>query len=189
MVSSSPPDGKLARHQWFHHYRRLVRRAVGGHEIIATEWYFGPMVVNIVTASAQLAVMKVDYHRQLLPTGAKTVGEGGFGAGSDELSTVGSLPMVLGDGTTTRFSTEVWLPQSSVQKVAPCLVSRRGHSRSVPDVLWQRQWVRDIDGAVTTQVLCDYICVWEMVVDIILQPLLPDYFVWQRSSTGAYSAS
>jgi hypothetical protein len=36
------------------------------------------MVVNIITTSAQPAVMKSDYHRQLLPTGAKTIGEGGL---------------------------------------------------------------------------------------------------------------
>jgi hypothetical protein len=36
------------------------------------------MVVNIITASEQPVVMKSDYHHQLLPTGAKTVGEGGL---------------------------------------------------------------------------------------------------------------
>jgi hypothetical protein len=49
--------------------------------------------------------------------------------------------------------------------------------------------VCDSDGALTTQVLCDYTRLWEMDDDIILQPLLPDHFVWQSSSTGAYSAS
>ena len=58
-----------------------------GHEIIAAGWYVGPTVVNIVTAGAQLAEMKLAEHHWLLPTGAKTVGKGGSGAG-DKLSVV-----------------------------------------------------------------------------------------------------
>jgi hypothetical protein len=78
MVSSSPPDCRPAQRRWFHHYSQLVQRTGGGHVIIATKLYVGPMVVNIIITGVQLAVMKAGYHRRLLPTGPKPSVKGGL---------------------------------------------------------------------------------------------------------------
>lgn len=59
----------------------------------------------------------------------------------------------------------------------------------VCDKLSKRRWVRDISGALTMQALCDYIRVWELVDGIILQPLVPDHFIWRWSPNGVYMAS
>jgi hypothetical protein len=44
--------------------------------------------MNITTADSKPAAMNTDYHHRLLPTGAKTISEGGSGTGGDELSVV-----------------------------------------------------------------------------------------------------
>jgi hypothetical protein len=66
----------------------IVRRTGVDRYTICAERYVGPTVANIVTAGAQPAVIKADYHRRLLPMGGKTVDKGGSGADSDELSVV-----------------------------------------------------------------------------------------------------
>jgi hypothetical protein len=68
-------------------------------------------------------------------------------------------------------------------------MSRAGRRRSLKDALHLDQWARDITGALTTQVLCQYIKVWEITRSTILDPLWSDRFVWKWSSDGRYSAS
>jgi len=57
------PDGRPTPRRWF---------------IADDGWYARPTVVNVITTDVQPAVMKVTYHYRLLPTGAKTIGEGGL---------------------------------------------------------------------------------------------------------------
>ncbi|XP_066344127.1 uncharacterized protein [Miscanthus floridulus] len=40
-----------------------------------------------------------------------------------------------------------------------------------------------------TQVLCDYLRVWELLRSVTLVPLQPDRFVWEWSADGSYSVS
>lgn len=57
------------------------------------------------------------------------------------------------------------------------------------DALTDNRWARDITGAPTTQVLCDYFKVWDLLRSVNLQPLQPDWFVWKWSPDGKYSVS
>lgn len=41
-----------------------------------------------------------------------------------------------------------------------------GRRRTVKDALFQRRWVRDISGAPTMQVLCEYVELWETLEEI-----------------------
>jgi hypothetical protein len=59
----------------------------------------------------------------------------------------------------------------------------------VKEALQQRSWVRDITGALTVPVLCDYVLLWERVEHVVLQPGVPDRFVWIWTANGKYSAS
>jgi hypothetical protein len=51
------------------------------------------------------------------------------------------------------------------------------------------QWARDVTGAVTVQVVWDYLKVWELLRSVELQALQSDRFVWKWLADGAYSAS
>jgi len=53
----------------------------------------------------------------------------------------------------------------------------------------QNRRARDIVGALTTQVLCQYLQVWELIRGVTLNPLQLDRFVWKWSNDGMYSAS
>ena len=62
-------------------------------------------------------------------------------------------------------------------------------NRLLRDALQNNRWARDVTRATTTQVLCDYLRVWELLQSVNLQPLQPDRFVWRWSSSRAYSVS
>lgn len=98
----------------------------------------------------------------------------------------------LGDGATARFGTDAWLPSGTISSFAPSLfraVGRRCRGCTVKDALFQRQWVRDISGALTIQVLCDYVNLLEKLENIQLRPLEADRFIWRWTDNGQYSAS
>jgi hypothetical protein len=57
------------------------------------------------------------------------------------------------------------------------------------DALLNNRWTTDIIGAPTTQVLCDFLRVWNVLQGVVLQPMLADRFVWRWSSDGNFSVS
>jgi hypothetical protein len=67
--------------------------------------------------------------------------------------------------------------------------TRAGKRLSVKDGLYQNRWAREIAGALTAPVLCQFLSVWELLRNVTLDPLLSDRFVWKWSSDGKYSAS
>lgn len=56
----------------------MIKQSSGDDATTTAEWFIGPMVVNIISASSKPATMNTDYHQWRLPIGAKTVGEGGL---------------------------------------------------------------------------------------------------------------
>ena len=61
-------------------------------------------------------------------------------------------------------------------------------SRIVAQALHNRGWVRDIRGALTVQVLMEYLQVWGPLEGVILQQGVPDQFRWKLSQSGSYSS-
>lgn len=98
----------------------------------------------------------------------------------------------MGDSASIRLWTDVWAPVGRLATFAPALyaaTSRAGKSRSLQDALAGNRWIADITGGLTTQVVCDYLRVWEILCDVHLDPSTPDRFIWKWSSSGSYSAS
>jgi hypothetical protein len=60
--------------------------------------------------------------------------------------------------------------------------------RTVAEVLSNRRWVSDIKGALTIQVLEEYLMIWDHVGRINVQPEIPDTFRWKLTQTGDYSS-
>lgn len=98
----------------------------------------------------------------------------------------------IGDGESILFWLDNWIGGSRIKDLAPALFAALRHAgrrKTVAQALRQRGWVRDITGALTVQVLLDYIFVWELTEGVILDPESQDRIRWRWSADGVYSAS
>jgi hypothetical protein len=51
-----------------------------------------------------------------------------------------------------------------------------------------RRWVADIKGALIVQVMLEYLDIWVMIDNMVLQPNVPGQHTWKLSSLGKYSS-
>lgn len=71
-----------------------------------------------------------------------------------------SMSVSIGDGGSCRVWTDDWAPVGPLYLFAPDLfaaISRTRKKRTLRDGLFQNRWARDIVGAPTVQVLCQYL--------------------------------
>ncbi|WVZ83087.1 hypothetical protein U9M48_030267 [Paspalum notatum var. saurae] len=98
----------------------------------------------------------------------------------------------VGNGVSTFFWTDRWLEGKTVAELAPNLFSLipKGivEQRTVSQALSNRRWVEDIRGALTVQVLLEYLAIWDMVDGLVLQHDVLDQHVWKLSASGSYSS-
>lgn len=98
----------------------------------------------------------------------------------------------VGNGVDTKFWTDRWLHGSSVGELDPNLFQlipkRARRQRAVSQALSNRRWVTDIQGALTVQVIVEYLKLWMLVEAFTLQPALPDHHFWKFTSSGQYSS-
>lgn len=76
-----------------------------------------------------------------------------------------SMSVRLGDGSAALFWTDKWTSAGTLSTLAPNLfavITRAGRRRTVRDALLGNRWARDIAGATTVQVLCQFLKVWEL---------------------------
>ena len=59
--------------------------------------------------------------------------------------------------------------------------------REKSQALSNRDWVADIKGALTVQVLIEFLKSWELVEGVVSHPDVPDRFSWKFSSSDQYS--
>ena len=104
-----------------------------------------------------------------------------------------STTVQLGDGASTLFWEDRWLQGHSVAEIAPCLYNAVGartrRSRSVADGCSARNWVRDITGALTVQVLLDYLKIWELVEATDLHNNTQDKLLWKWTPDQKFSTA
>ena len=104
-----------------------------------------------------------------------------------------STSMQLGDGTTTLFWEDRWLQGLSISELAPCLYNAIGactrRSRTVADGCSHRSWVQDITGALTIQVLLDYLRVWDLVETTELHTDTQDKLLWKWTPDQNFSTA
>jgi hypothetical protein len=97
----------------------------------------------------------------------------------------------VGNGRNTLFWTDRWLHGQSLDKLVPHLfgsISSRAKKRTVYEALTNGRWVTDIRGAHTVIVLAEYLNLWQLLTEVVLQPDVDDSHIWQFASTGKYSA-
>ena len=103
-----------------------------------------------------------------------------------------AVEVTIGNGEDALFWTDKWLQGKSVSELAPNLFraipNRLTKRRTVRQAIVNRGWIEDIKGALTVQVLSDYLHIWDLVEGTVLQPRTQYRHVWKLSSTGCYSS-
>ena len=77
---------------------------------------------------------------------------------------------MVGNGETIHFWADRWLSGRTVAEIAPNLIKlipkRVVTNRTVTQAL-ENSWVADINGALTVQVLTEYLLLWDQVDGLI----------------------
>jgi hypothetical protein len=57
-------------------------------------------------------------------------------------------------------------------------IAGRAKKRTVLDAVTDMRWVSDMKGALTVDVLAEYLGVWNMISQLVLQPEVQDTHIW-----------
>lgn len=96
----------------------------------------------------------------------------------------------IGDGLSTSYWTDKWLVGCSIDQLEPSVVSavpRSRRKRSVASAE-NHNGVQDITGAVTVQLLMEYLQLWDMLDNVQLSAGVPDSVLWRWTSYSVASA-
>jgi len=63
----------------------------------------------------------------------------------------------------------------------------RARKRFVYDAITGRKWISDIRGALSVPVLIEYLHLWELLSNVVLQSEVDDTHIWKFSTSGVYS--
>lgn len=87
----------------------------------------------------------------------------------------------VGNGKNTFFWTDKWLHGQSLALLVPPLfrvVSNRAKKMTVFEALTDMRWISDVRGASTVAELSEYLYLWDLLSDFVLQPEV-DSHTWQ----------
>jgi hypothetical protein len=102
-----------------------------------------------------------------------------------------STTTVVGDGETALFWVDKWLEGEAIRDIAPqlfMLVPKRAwNHRTVKEALLERRWISDIQGAMSSQALWQYIQLWLRVREVALTDT-PDTLLWRWTANAQYSS-
>ena len=59
--------------------------------------------------------------------------------------------------------------------------------RTVYEALTNRMWVTDIKGALSLNILVEYLGLWDLLAERVLQPDVEDSHIWKFLASGQYS--
>jgi len=97
---------------------------------------------------------------------------------------------VVGKGKNTHFWKDRWLLGQNLEHVMPHLfssIASRVRKRSVLDAINCGTWISDIKCALTVPILIEYLHLWKLLSNVILQPDVKDTHIWKFSASGSYS--
>jgi hypothetical protein len=98
----------------------------------------------------------------------------------------------LGDGSDTLFWQDRWLHGQRIADLAPRLLAAVPKDRinkcTVQEALCANKWVSDIRGAITVGVMVEYLQLWEVLLNVELQPGHQDTHFWRFTANKRYSA-
>ena len=99
----------------------------------------------------------------------------------------------LGDGRKALFWEDRWLQGKSIAEIAPCLYASVGSQvkkvRTVDQALIGDSWTRDISGALTVQVILDYLLIWDMTRGVQLSDDRANRLCWKWTADKTFSTA
>jgi len=102
-----------------------------------------------------------------------------------------SVFTTVGNGHNTLFWTDRWLHGCSIENLAPnvfeCMPARLRKSRTVREALHDLTWVSDIRGALGWLGLVEYLELWDVLTDVVLQDT-EDIHHWKFEASGLFSS-
>ena len=73
-------------------------------------------------------------------------------------------------------------------QVLALVSKRKRNKRTVLEDLTNLTWVRDIQGAFSAAFFTKYFALWDIILEVLLQPEVEDAHVWRFFGDGHYSA-
>jgi hypothetical protein len=98
----------------------------------------------------------------------------------------------IGDGRSTLFWEDRYIQGRNVKDLVPRLLAavprRIQNSRTVHAALTNISWLNDIKGALTVEVLADFLELWDAILIVNLYPDREDKHIFRFAHNGKYSA-
>jgi hypothetical protein len=92
----------------------------------------------------------------------------------------------------TLFWTDRWLQGRSIAEIVPLryamVPERKREKRTVQEALPGHMWAFDIQGALTMGIIVEYIQLWDLLLEVQLQPEVDGTHKWRLAASGQYSA-
>lgn len=102
-----------------------------------------------------------------------------------------AVTSTVGNGAHTKFWTDKWLNASSIEFLAPHLFAhvpkRKARRGTVREALMENSWVQDIQGHHSVAVLVEFLDIWDLVQEVVLQPEVDDVHKWKFEASGEFS--
>jgi hypothetical protein len=89
----------------------------------------------------------------------------------------------VGNGAATLFWSDRWIQGQRIADLAPQVFATvpkmRISKRTVHEALTDHSWVMDIYGALTFGVINEFLSLWYLLSEVVLQPRIDDCHVWR----------
>ncbi|RLN13367.1 hypothetical protein C2845_PM09G09680 [Panicum miliaceum] len=104
-----------------------------------------------------------------------------------------SISVEVGNGVRTYFWSDRWIDGKSIGEIAPDLLAavrpRTRKQRTIAQGLPNRAWVKDIIGALTVQVIVQYLHVWSLLDGRQLNSSMDDRFLWKWTADRCFTTA
>lgn len=98
----------------------------------------------------------------------------------------------VGDGSHILFWRDRWLHGPSIADLAPRLAAhdpkRRANKWTVLEALMDQKWISYVQGALSVDVIVEFLELWDIISEVELQPGVEDSHIWRFSLCGQYTA-
>jgi hypothetical protein len=102
-----------------------------------------------------------------------------------------AVTSTIGNGAHTKFWTDKWLNGSSIELLAPqlfaCVPKKKARRRMVREALVDNSWVQDIQSHYPVAILAEFLYIWDLVQEVVLQPEVNDVHKWKLEASGEFS--
>ncbi|GJN02165.1 hypothetical protein PR202_ga19489 [Eleusine coracana subsp. coracana] len=80
----------------------------------------------------------------------------------------------------------------SIEDLTPLISSmvprRTANKRTVSEALAEMRWIRDIHGVASPVIISEFLKLWDLISEVILQQETPDKHIWRLTTAGQYTA-